>query len=373
MRIDKIELYHAAMPLISPWRTAYGQDDAIETVLIAISSENETAWAETTPLALPCYSAEWAGGVFALLRDVLAPIVVGREIDQPEDLTKLLMHFKGNPFAKAGLDNAWWVLDAKLKNQPLHAKLGATRSTVAVGADFGAADSIDALLAQIQEAVDDRFARVKLKYRPGWDLEMLTAVRKTFPDLTLHIDCNNAYTLADVDMFKQVDKLGLAMIEQPLSSDDLVDHAKLQQQLETPICLDESISSPQRMRQAIELGSCRYVNIKPGRVGGLTASLDIYQQCIDANIGLWVGGMLESAVGSRVCQALAMLDGFDYPPDIFPTERFYAQDLSQPAVKLVRDAQGRPAIEVDDTPGINASPDMLMLEKCTMQCATLEA
>lgn len=373
MRIDRVRLYHVAMPLIEPWRTAYGEDHAIGSVLIELTSQGTSAWAESTPLAAPCYSPEWAGGVFATLRDWFAPSILGQSFDTAASLNKALSHFRGNPFAKAAIDVSWWVLDAKLRGVPLYQSLGGTKTHITIGADLGVKNSIDELLENVQQVVDAKYARLKLKYRPGWDLEMLQAVRKTFPELTIHIDCNAGYTLDDLPMFKTIDKLGLAMIEQPLSTEDLHDHAKLQSVLETPICLDESISSPLRMRQAIELGSCNIVNIKPGRVGGLTASLDIYNQCKNANLGLWVGGMLESAVGANVCAALASLDGFNYPPDLFPSSRFYTRDMSQPGVTLTPDAQGRPGILISTTPGINAAPDPELLERCTLQDAELLA
>lgn len=373
MRINAVRLYHVAMPLLTPWRTAYGEDSAVESVLVEIESDGLSAWSESTPLAAPCYSPEWAGGVFALLRDWLAPAIVGRDFESSQALQTHLRHFKGNPFAKAALDNAWWVLEAQRHDEPLHRRLGATRDRLAVGADFGVTDTMDQLLAQVGAAVDAGYPRIKLKFRPGWDLPMLKAVRHAFPDITLHIDCNAGYTLDDLGLFQQLDAFKLAMIEQPLSHDDLYDHAKLQQQITTPICLDESITSPQRMHQAIELGSCRYVNIKPGRVGGLTSALAIYEQGRAAGLGMWVGGMLESAVGVRICSALAMLEGFDYPPDIFPSSRFFATDLSQPAIQLDQRAGEPPMIALDDTPGINAAPDPERLNACTRQSATVHA
>lgn len=373
MRIEAVRIHHVAMPLIQPWRTAYGEDKAVESVLIELCGEGISAWSESTPLAAPCYSPEWAGGVFAVLRDWLAPAVVGRSFDSGQALGQHLRHFKGNPFAKAPLDSAWWVLDSQMRGQPLHRRLGATRDTVAVGADFGVTDTIDELLEQIAGAVDARFARIKLKFKPGWDLPMLRAVRKAFPDIVMHIDCNSGYTLDDLPLFRELDSLNLAMIEQPLGHDDLVDHARLAASIATPICLDESINSPQRMRQAIALGSCRYVNIKPGRVGGLTAAMDIYEQGRQAGMGLWVGGMLESAVGARVCAALAMLDGFSYPPDIFPSSRFYVEDLGKPDVQLTSDAAGLPAVKVADAPGIGTHPDGDLLRRCCVQQAEIRA
>jgi O-succinylbenzoate synthase len=366
MHIDAIELFHVRMPLIEPWRTAYGEDAAIESILVRMTSGPHEAWAETSPLAAPCYSPEWAAAAFLLLRDWFAPAIVGQEIATGAALHQKLGLFKGNPFAKAALDNAWWTLEATRLGIPLHQLLGAKRDRVAVGADFGVTDSIDELLKKIAAAVEQGFPRIKLKFRPGWDIPMLAAVRREFPTTTFHIDCNSGYTLDDVDLFRRVDEFGLAMIEQPLAHDDVVDHARLQSQIRTPICLDESITSVARTRQAIELGSCRYVNIKPGRVGGLTNALVIHDMCREANIPCWVGGMLESAVGARLCIALAMLDNFTYPADIFPSARFYAHDMAEPDVELVRGPDGAPSVIAPAVSGTGAKPIAERLAACTV-------
>jgi O-succinylbenzoate synthase len=343
MKIDRLELFHVAMPLLYPWRTAYGEDAAIHTVLCRMTSGSVDAWGESSPLAAPCYSPEWGGGVFATARDWLAPAIIGRDVASGEELQQLLGLYKGNSFAKAVLDTAWWSLQSKLTGTPLHQLLGATRSEVVVGADFGVMDSIDELLVAIRPAVDEGFPRVKLKFRPGWDIDMLRAVRREYPVQTFHIDCNSGYRLADADLFRAIDEFDLAMIEQPLPHDDVYQHAQLQAQIRTPVCLDESITNLRRAELAIELNSCRYVNIKPGRVGGLTTAVAIHNVCRDAGIPCWVGGMLESSTGSAHCIALAMLDNFTYPADIFPTSRFYARDLSDPPLELHRSPNGVPA------------------------------
>jgi O-succinylbenzoate synthase len=246
----------------------------------------------------------------------------------------------------------------------LHRLLGATRDSAPVGADFGVMDSTDDLLRGIAGAVEAGFPRVKLKFRPGWDIPMLAAVRHEFPEHVFHIDCNSGYRLDDLDMFRRLDDFNLAMIEQPLMHDDLLDHSKLQAAIRTPVCLDESVVSLDRVRQAIELRSCRYVNIKPGRVGGLTPALAIHDACRAAGIPCWVGGMLESAVGARICVALAMLDNFTYPADIFPSSRFYRRDLGQPELVLATGPDGVPHVVAEDVPGIASEPDPDMLDRC---------
>ncbi len=369
MKIDSIELFHVSMPLISPWRTAYGEDSAIDSVLCRMSSGSCDGWGESSPLAAPCYSPEWAGGIFAVARDWLAPQLINRQIESGEELLQRLSLFKGNPFAKAVLDTAWWSLKSRVDGVPLHKLLGASRTQVPVGADFGVMDSADELLDDIDRAVNDGFARIKLKYRPGWDIPILEAVRQRHPQVTIHIDCNSGYRLSDIEMFRELDRFELAMIEQPLQHDDLVDHSTLQQQIKTPICLDESIVHAGHARQAIALGSCRFVNIKPGRVGGLTNAVLIHDLCRDAGIPCWVGGMLESATGAALCTSLAMLDNFTYPADIFPSRRFYQEDLSDPPLELVNSEAGQPSIQaMTELP----QPVPSRLEKCTVQRAVVQ-
>ena len=368
MKIDRIDLFHVAMPLIYPWRTAYGEDAAIHSVLCRMSSGSTCGWGESAPFAAPCYSPECAAGAYGVARDWLAPAVVGQQVSSGQELQSRLTLFKGNPFAKAILDTAWWSLYCRTNNLTLHEALGATRSHVNVGADFGVMDSTSDLLEAIGQAVAAKFPRVKLKFRPGWDLPMLAAVRKEFPDQTFHIDCNSGYRLADTDLFRKVDEFRLAMIEQPLAHDDLLDHSRLQQAIRTPVCLDESIVSTDRARQALELSSCRWVNIKPGRVGGLTVAVAIHDICRAGGIPCWVGGMLESAVGSAHCAALSMLDNFTYPPDIFPSSRFYHEDLADPPLELQADDSGVPSISA---PLALPEPVPARLQALTIQKTTI--
>ena len=370
MHIDQIDLFHVAMPLISPWRTAYGEDATIDSLLCRMTSGSVEAWGESAPFAAPCYSPEWANGIFSLCRDWLAPQLVGKEVSSGADLQQRLSLFKGNPFAKAALDTAWWALKSRIDNKPLHELLGATRTEVAVGADFGVLDSLDELLSGIGQAIANGFPRIKLKFRPGWDLPMLAAVRKQHPTHPIHIDCNSGYRITDLKLFQQADEFNLAMYEQPLNHDDVVDHAELQRQVRTPVCLDESVYNVRQAELAIRLKSCRFVNIKPGRIGGLTNAVAVHNLCQAAGIPCWVGGMLESAVGASLCVSLAMLDNFTYPADIFPSSRFYHEDLSDPPLELIRLPDG--------TPGVRAlsrlpEPNADRLQKLTVQSAVVKS
>ena len=373
MRIDRVEVRHVTMPLLYPWRTASHEIPAIDSLLLQITSGELEAWSESCPFGAPGFSPEYAGGAFAVLRDWLAPAVVGAELGSGELLQERLSRFKGNYFAKAALDVAWWALEARRTGSPLHALLGGRRNRVEVGADFGVMDSLDDLVAAVDDAVRAGYRRVKLKFRPGWDLDMLAAVRSTFPDLTAHIDCNAAFRLSDLDLFRAVDRFELAMIEQPLQHDDLLDHAKLQAQIDTPVCLDESIVSVRNAEHAVELGSCRYINVKPGRVGGLTVAKSIHDLCRDSGIGCWVGGMLESGVGAAVCVALATLDNFSYPADIFPSSRFYAEDLAEPEVSFETSSDGGCHAVAAGEAGIAPVPKPDLLERLTADRFVIEA
>ncbi len=334
MHIDRLDVYHVRMPLIYPWRTAYGEDFAIDSVLVKATSGEHSAWSESTPFFAPHYVPECAGTVFYLVTEIFGPHVIGRTYDTAAELDQRLDCFKGSGFAKAAIELCWWTLQSKLSDEPLHRLLGGETHDVVAGADFGVQDSFDMLLGNIQQAVDAGFPRIKLKAKPGWDVEMLRAVRSAFPDTMLHIDCNAGYTLDDLDMFKAIDEFGLAFIEQPLGWDDVVDHAELARLIGTPICLDESARELRMIEQGIQLGACQYVNIKPGRVGGFTKSLAIHDLCRDHGIAVWIGGMLESAVGAALAVELATLPNFTYPGDLFPSSKFYVQDLSEPALEL---------------------------------------
>ena len=269
MKIDSIEYYWVRMPLIYPFRTAFGNDAYVESLLVRMASGAIEGWGESSPWEKPAYSPEFAGGSFIVIDRFLAPLIIGKDIVSGQQLQDEMDIIKGNQFAKAALDTAWWDLHAKILGKPLWKLIGGKCNIVDVGADFGVMESIDLLLEEILEAIQQGFKRIKLKYRPGWELNMISRVRKEFPNTVFHVDCNSAYTWKDIEMLKALDDFNLAMIEQPLDYDDLIDHSKLQKILKTPICLDESINSFNRARQALEIGACGYINIKPGRVGGI--------------------------------------------------------------------------------------------------------
>lgn len=334
MRIDDMTVFHVAMPLIDPWKTAFGEMRVVDSVLVRLTADGETGWGEATPYATPQFCPDWAGGCFQLIADVFRPLLLGEVIDTPEALQDRLRPFKGNNFAKAAIDLAWWDLATRKEGRPLWRAIGGDNPTVAVGADIPVQRDQASLIDAVARSLEAGFPRVKLKFRPDSGVRMVEAVRHAFPDATVHIDCNAGFTLSDLSLFRELDRFNLAMIEQPLASDDLVDHARLQAELLTPICLDESITSVDRARKAIEIDAARVINIKHGRVGGLTNAIALADLCRRQNTPFWIGGMLESAVGQGASIALATLPGIGYPADIFPDGRLYRQELSTPSVEL---------------------------------------
>jgi O-succinylbenzoate synthase len=362
--IEAIDVYWVRAPLAFVWKTSYADQHATDTILVRMESEGQHAWGESCPPFIPAYSAEHTLATYHTVCEHMAPRIVGQDLRSAQDLLDRIDFVKGNQFARAALEITWWVLEAKRRGVPLHVALGGKGDTVAVGADFGIQDSLDTLMGKIQGAIDEGFGRIKLKFRPGWDLDMVAAVRSTFPNFTFHVDCNAAYTLADADLFKALDRHRLAMIEQPLADDgmSLVNHAALASMIETPICLDESVQSLAHVQAAIRLSACRVVNIKMARVGGLTASRDIQALCAEHGIPCWVGGMLETAIGGAICVELATLPNFTYPADIFPSSYFYRDDIGKP--EIVLSAPGE--VATSRVPGIPPEPDPTLLKHNTI-------
>jgi len=369
MKIDRIDVYHVAMPMKDVWRTAFGEMDRIDSVLVRLAAEGRVGWGEAAPYAAPQYCPEFAAGAFAVIRDWLGPALLDHEVPSGDALQAKLAPFKGNQFAKAALDTAWWDAFAQLQGKPLWQAIGGESGDIAVGADIAVLDSLDRLIQAVAAAQESGFGRTKLKFRPGWGPEMVRRVRERFPDAVFHIDCNSGFTLRDRAMFEELDSLGLAMIEQPLGYDDLIDHAELQDRLDTPLCLDESIVSLDKARKAISIRACRWINLKVGRLGGLTPAIAVHDLCRRKGIPCWVGGMLESAVGQGASMALATLHNIAYPADIFPSDRLYAEDLSAPAVFLA----GPGRMQAPERPGHGFAPLPERLERHTVRHARVES
>lgn len=369
MHIDAIEIFHVALALRQPLRTPRRAFDRLETVLLRMQSGQVSGWGEASPGNAPLAGPEWAAGVFACLRDWLAPAVRGATIDSGSELQERLESFRGNRFAKAALDTAWWDLRARLQGQPLDQLLGAERRAVEVGVTFDQMESTDEFLSAIGQAFQSGFARVKLKFRPGWDVYMVDAVRKEFPSETVHIDCEGALNLGHFEMLCRLDDFMLAMIEQPLADDDLVGHAMLQETVRTPICLDEGVSTVAQAEMALELKSCKYMNLKPGRVGGLTPAVAIYDLCRAENVPCWVGAVPQSTIGARISLALAAKANCTYPSDFFRCDQFLEEDLAEPLLPARDASDGKQRIALWSEPGLGVEPDPELLRKYSVNQA----
>lgn len=355
MKIDAIDLYLVKNEFIEPWTTAYGSDDGNTMLITRLRSGAFEGWSESTPLNDPTYCPYYAESVYRVAEKYLAPLVIGKEFGSARELNQMFAHIKGNEFAKAGIEMAWWTLKAAMEGKSLADTLGGTRKKVEHGADFGIGGSYDKLIENIGKAFDAGYTRVKLKAAHGWDVEMLSAVRSVFPNERLHIDCNSSYSFTedDIAIMKKIDKFNLVMIEQPFRAGDLWSHAKLQKMLDTPLCLDESIDAPWQAEQAAELGACGFINIKPARCGGLQNSLDIRDICREAGIGNWVGGLNESDIGKSICVAVASLDNVVYPSDICPENENYREPIGLYPLKADADQ----CFDVPDRIGTPCPPD----------------
>ena len=363
MLIDSIELFHVALPLKRPVQAAGREVDTLETVLLRMQCGELAGWGEASPGNGPLSGPDWAGGVCGCLRDWLAPAVVGQSIDSGDELAERLEPFHGNRFAKAALDTAWWDLEARRQDKSLPELLDARREAIEVGATFDRMESIDQFMADIAEAFQDGFARAKLKFRPGWDIHMVEAVRREFPAETLQVDCEGRLQLHQMELLHRLDDFGLEMVEQPLADDDLVGHAMIQESIRTAVCLDEGITTPAQAELALELKSCKYVNLKPGRVGGLTAAIAIHDACEQSEVGCYVGAMPQSAVGARLNLALAAKANCVCPADFFRSDRILKHDLAEPLLPRRDGPDDTLQVPLWSEPGIGIVPDADVLDK----------
>lgn len=350
MKIERIELHHLVQQLVHPFRTSFGTQLERPCILVAVYSEGLAGWGECVASNEPGYSYETVNTAWHILSDFLIPALLGQELASPQEVPARFDNVRGHPLAKASLENAVWDLLARAGGLPLaHLLGGGRRDRVEVGVSIGIQPTLPALLERVDQFIDQGYRRIKLKIEPGWELKPLTAVRERQPTIKLMADANSAFTLDQAGLFQEMDALKLLMIEQPLHYDDIADHAKLQAQIETPLCLDESIHSPQHARWAIEIKACRIINMKVARVGGLTHALAIHQLCAEAGLPLWCGGMLETGVGRATNLHLATLPNFTLPGDISATDRYYVEDIAEPAFHLNTDDS---TITVPTGPGI---------------------
>jgi o-succinylbenzoate synthase len=368
IRIESVTLREITLPLKEPFRISSGVATRRRILLVRLrDADGVESWGECVAGEAPNYGPETVDTAWLALREWVIPRVLGRSFDRPEEVhAALALNFRGHNMAKAAVEMAAWDLAARRQGVSLAKLLGGTRERIEVGISLGIQDSPQALEEKVGAAFQRGYRRVKMKVRPGADLEYLRAVRRELgPEAPLTVDANSAYRLeSDLETLRQMDDLGLVMIEQPLAWDDLVRHAELQRRLKTPLCLDESITGPERAEDLINLGSGRIVNVKPGRVGGFTASLAIHDVCARHQVPVWCGGMLESGIGRGHNVALASLPNFVLPGDVSPSERYWERDVVTP--EWTMDAEGR--VEVPfDRPGLGVEVDLGRLDRLTVR------
>jgi o-succinylbenzoate synthase len=331
MKIERVDLIHVEIPLREHFTTSFGKNLSQHSIIAKIYSEGFIAYGEATPFFAPAYCYEGIDSMKVVLGKFIIPHILGKKITGPEDFLKEVKFIKGNNFAKAALETAFWDLKTKKEKLPLWKLLGGKNTQVEVGVSIGLQSTINELLCKIEKHLNQGYRRIKIKIMRGnYELETLKNVRKSFPDIKLMVDANSSYTLEDINILKQFDNYNLLMIEQPLGEDDIVDHATLQKQINTPICLDESIHCLDDSRKALQLGSGKIINIKYSRVGGIVPSLEIHNYCQRAGIGIWIGGMLETGIGQRFKISLATLDNVKYPSDIEFSDRVLLEDIVNP-------------------------------------------
>ena len=327
------------MRLLHPFETSFGVTQDRRILLVKVSDGQLEGYGEVTAGEGPFYCHETVDTAWHILSDFICPRLVGKNIENPEEFAPMVEGIRGHNMAKGGLEAALWDLEARRQDKPLWKLLGGSREQIECGVSIGIQPTIDRLLEVIQTEVAAGYRRIKIKIKPGWDVEVVRQVRAAFPKILLMCDANSAYTLADIDLFRQMDEFDVMMFEQPLHYEDMVDHAELQRQIRTPICLDESIHSADDARKAIKIGACRIINIKLGRVGGHREARAVHDVCRDNGIPVWCGGMLESGIGRAHNIALSSLENFSLPGDVAASKRYWAEDVIDPAV--VVSSEGR--------------------------------
>jgi O-succinylbenzoate synthase len=369
MILDSITLYHLRMRLKTPFETSFGRTEDRECILIEVRSEGLIGYGECVADRDPGYSYETTGTAWHVLRDFLAPAALGAALSAPGDLPARLTFVKGHGMAKAGLEMALWDLQGKREGRCLRDLLGGERQQVPVGVSVGIQPSSEALVQTVDGYLRAGYRRIKIKIKPGRDAADAQAVRGAFPNILLQVDANSAYTLETVRVLFPLDDLNLLLIEQPLAEDDLFDHSQIQPLFRTPICLDESIHSVRHARQAIQMQAGRIINIKAGRVGGLSEAVAIHNLCRERGVPVWCGGMLETGVGRASNLALASLPNFSLPGDISASDRYYGEDITNERFSLNPDS----TIDVPGGPGLGVTIDLAALERATQAKLTITA
>jgi O-succinylbenzoate synthase len=361
MKLERVELFVVRLPLKAAYETSGSRETHQTRVIARIESQGIVGWGESVAPETPWYSGETPETVWWLLDEIAIPRLLTTELGAPENASAALGWIKDHRMAKATLEMAIWDLFAKAAKVPLSALLGGTRDRILCGVAIGIQPSVDALLDKIAMELEGGYQRVKVKIKPGWDGHVAEAIRNRFPDLPFQLDANSAYTLADVHLFKRMDAYTPLLVEQPLAADDIIDHATLQKQILTPVCLDESIHSAEDARKAIEIGATRVINIKAGRVGGLLESKKIHDVCQERDIPVWCGGMLEMGIGRAANVHLASLPNFRLPGDVSASARYFETEIIAEPFTVDKDG----TMKVPTGPGLGVT----VLEKVIREIA----
>ncbi len=364
MKLTHVVFHRLRMPLVSPFRTSYGIETTRSALLVQVVGPDTEGWGECVAEQEPLYTAEYSEGAQAVITRFLLPRLDANNVFAAQ-LSALMAPVRGNPMAKGGLEAAILDAECRLVDQPLSVRLGAVTDRVPSGVAVGIQASIPELLTVVSGYLAEGYQRIKLKIEPGNDVAQVAAVRREFGDIMLQVDANAAYTLDDAEHLKQLDRYNLLLIEQPLPEDDLGGHARLAKLISTPLCLDESIISPLSARNAIDMGACRIVNIKPGRVGGYLEAVKIHDICVASGVAAWCGGMLETGIGRAANLALAALPGFMLPGDLSASGRYFHRDVTDP---FVLDGGH---LRVPTGAGIGVRPDVSALKDFTVATETV--
>jgi len=367
MRIDAIVLREIHMPLVRPFETSFGVTRNRRILLAEIHSEGLIGWGECTAGERPCFSGESTDTAWQVMVNELAPMLAAESPEHGGDCPRIFHSIRGNPMAKAALENAVWDLEAQREDIPLSRLIGGIRDFIPCGVSIGIQPSIPELLSIVERELASGYQRIKLKCKPGWDVDVFDRVRNRWPGIMLSCDANSAYHLRDEDHLLSFDAFDLLMIEQPLWHDDFYFHAVLQKRLDTPICLDESIHNRRDALAAIEMESCKIINIKLGRVGGFSEAIAVHNAALERGIPVWCGGMLESGIGRSHNIALSTLEGFTLPGDISASARYFAQDIIEPVVTVSPKGE----IAVPDVPGRGFEVRTDEVEKFTVRKETI--
>jgi O-succinylbenzoate synthase len=369
VKLSSIELREIRLPLIHFFETSFGRTTERRIILVrVIDSDGADGWGECTAGEGPFYSDEWADTAWPTLQEFLGPMVLRHAVDSANGVWDLMKAVRGHRMAKAAIETACWDLEAKRAGVPLWKHIGGAQTEIACGVSIGIQDSPDQLIEKIQKELDAGYQRIKIKIKPGWDLDVVRKVRERFPDIRLMGDANSAYTLKDVSLFRAMDEFHLMMFEQPLAYDDMFDHAELQKQIKTPICLDESIKTPADAGHAIALGACKIINVKLGRVGGHAQARKVETTARENGIPVWCGGMLESGIGRAHNIAMATLAGFTLPGDVSASARYWEQDIIEPEVTV----SARGTIAAPEKPGLGFEVNLRRIDQLTVRSETIK-